>query len=141
MGKPLSTARLKETVLENDLDSKGRIKEIKLGFSAQQQAEVVVNKSHTALKSCEETDKLTDIQVQASKEAKIEYQRVKKAHEMFETLRDQRVLSSGAAAECSRRTPLCVTVSVAVKLHCVLPPILLSSFSRGEMFVQKKMSI
>ncbi|WVY90387.1 hypothetical protein V8G54_035901 [Vigna mungo] len=44
----------------------------------------------TALKSCQETlDKLKEIQVQASKEAKEEYQRVKKAHEMFETLRDQ----------------------------------------------------
>ncbi|QCE00731.1 Protein Networked NET [Vigna unguiculata] len=44
----------------------------------------------TALKSCQETlDKLKEIQVQASKEAKEEYERVKKAHEMFETLRDQ----------------------------------------------------
>jgi len=44
----------------------------------------------TALKSCQETlDKLKEIQAQSSKEAKEEYQRVKKAHEMFETLRDQ----------------------------------------------------
>ncbi|XP_027912096.1 apoptosis-inducing factor homolog A-like [Vigna unguiculata] len=66
VGKPLSTAWLEETVLKNDLDSQGRIKvdeklrvngrsnifaigditnipEIKQGFLAQQQAEVVVN--------------------------------------------------------------------------------------------------
>ncbi|KAH1095131.1 hypothetical protein GYH30_040434 [Glycine max] len=44
----------------------------------------------TALKSCQETlDKLKEIQAQSSKDAKEEYQRVKKAHEMFETLRDQ----------------------------------------------------
>ncbi|TKY56335.1 NETWORKED 2A [Spatholobus suberectus] len=44
----------------------------------------------TALKSCQETlNKLQEIQAQSSKEAKEEYERVKKAHEMFETLRDQ----------------------------------------------------
>ncbi|CAJ1979102.1 unnamed protein product [Sphenostylis stenocarpa] len=66
IGKPLSSAWLKETVLKNDLDSQGRIqvdeklrvngrgnifaigditdiREIKQGFLAQQQAEVVVN--------------------------------------------------------------------------------------------------
>ncbi|KAK7342052.1 hypothetical protein VNO80_24994 [Phaseolus coccineus] len=66
IGKPLSTAWLKETLLKNDLDSQGRIKvdeklkvngrgnifavgditnipEVKQGFLAQQQAEVVVN--------------------------------------------------------------------------------------------------
>ncbi|XP_027333875.1 protein NETWORKED 2A-like [Abrus precatorius] len=44
----------------------------------------------TALKSCQETlAKLQKIQAQSSKEAKVEYERVKEAHEMFETLRDQ----------------------------------------------------
>ena len=44
----------------------------------------------TALKSCQETlAKLQEIQAQSSKEAKLEYERVKEAHEMFETLRDQ----------------------------------------------------
>ncbi|KAI4307501.1 hypothetical protein L6164_030680 [Bauhinia variegata] len=44
----------------------------------------------TALKSCQETlAKLQDIQAQSSEEAKVEYQRVKEAHEMFENLKDQ----------------------------------------------------
>ena len=44
----------------------------------------------TALKSCKETlSKLQNIQAQSSIEAKVEYQRVRKAHEMFENLRDQ----------------------------------------------------
>ncbi|KAK7321270.1 hypothetical protein VNO77_31750 [Canavalia gladiata] len=44
----------------------------------------------TALKSCQETlTKLQWIQAQSSQEAKVEYEKVKKAHEMFETLRDQ----------------------------------------------------
>lgn len=44
----------------------------------------------TALKSCQETlNKLQNIQAQSSIEAKVEYERVRKAHEMFETLRDQ----------------------------------------------------
>lgn len=44
----------------------------------------------TALKSCKETlNKLQEIQAQSSVEAKVEYERVKKAHEMFENLRDQ----------------------------------------------------
>ncbi|KAK7385393.1 hypothetical protein VNO78_31110 [Psophocarpus tetragonolobus] len=44
----------------------------------------------TALKSCQKTlSKLQEIQAQSSKEAKEEYERVKKAHEKFETLRDQ----------------------------------------------------
>ncbi|XP_006576060.1 protein NETWORKED 2A [Glycine max] len=44
----------------------------------------------TALKSCQETlNKLKEIQAQSSNDAKEEYQRVKKAHEKFETLRDQ----------------------------------------------------
>jgi len=44
----------------------------------------------TALKSCQETlSKLQKIQAQSSVEAKVEYERVKKAHEMFENLRDQ----------------------------------------------------
>ncbi|XP_061348624.1 protein NETWORKED 2A-like [Gastrolobium bilobum] len=43
-----------------------------------------------ALKSCQETlAKLQEIQAQSSKEAKVEYERVKEAHEMFENLRDQ----------------------------------------------------
>ncbi|KAK7275845.1 hypothetical protein RIF29_16971 [Crotalaria pallida] len=43
----------------------------------------------TALRSCEETlDKLKEMQEQSSKEAKVEYQRVKEAHEMFENLKD-----------------------------------------------------
>ena len=42
------------------------------------------------LKSCQQTlDKLKEIQTQSSNDAKEEYQRVKKAHEKFETLRDQ----------------------------------------------------
>ncbi|KAK2430066.1 protein NETWORKED 2A [Trifolium repens] len=44
----------------------------------------------TALKSCQETlSKLQKIQAQSSIEAKVEYERVRKAHEMFESLRDQ----------------------------------------------------
>ncbi|RDY10447.1 Protein NETWORKED 2A, partial [Mucuna pruriens] len=44
----------------------------------------------TALKSCQETlDKLKEIQAQSSREAKEEFERVKEAHEKFETLRDQ----------------------------------------------------
>lgn len=44
----------------------------------------------TALKSCQETlEKLQEIQAKSSEEAKIEYERVKQAHEKFETLRDQ----------------------------------------------------
>ncbi|KAK7301103.1 hypothetical protein RJT34_11963 [Clitoria ternatea] len=44
----------------------------------------------TALRSCHDTLlKLQEIQEQSSKEAKVEYERVKKAHEKFETLRDQ----------------------------------------------------
>ncbi|XP_019456585.1 PREDICTED: protein NETWORKED 2A-like [Lupinus angustifolius] len=44
----------------------------------------------TALKSCKETlTKLQELQEQSSKEAKVEYQRVKEAHEMFEALRDE----------------------------------------------------
>jgi len=44
----------------------------------------------TALKSCQEAlSKLQKIQAQSSVEAKVEYERVKKAHEMFENLRDQ----------------------------------------------------
>ncbi|KAI5435498.1 protein NETWORKED 2A [Lathyrus oleraceus] len=44
----------------------------------------------TALKSCQQTlSKLQKIQAQSSIEAKVEYERVRKAHEMFENLRDQ----------------------------------------------------
>ncbi|GAU39321.1 hypothetical protein TSUD_217020 [Trifolium subterraneum] len=44
----------------------------------------------TALKSCQQTlSKLEKIQAQSSIEAKVEYERVRKAHEMFESLRDQ----------------------------------------------------
>jgi hypothetical protein len=44
----------------------------------------------TALKSCQETlSKLQKIQAQSSIEAKVEYERVRKAHEVFESLRDQ----------------------------------------------------
>ncbi|KAJ7965820.1 Protein NETWORKED 2A [Quillaja saponaria] len=44
----------------------------------------------TALKSCQETlAKLQEIQDQSSFEAKIEYQRIKAAHDKFETLRDE----------------------------------------------------
>lgn len=44
----------------------------------------------TALKSCQDTlAKLHEVQEKASEEAKVEYQRVKEAHDEFETLRDQ----------------------------------------------------
>ncbi|KAF7817034.1 protein NETWORKED 2A-like [Senna tora] len=44
----------------------------------------------TALKSCHETlVKLQEVQEKASEEAKVEYQRLKEAHDEFETLRDQ----------------------------------------------------
>ncbi|KAJ7958914.1 Protein NETWORKED 2A [Quillaja saponaria] len=44
----------------------------------------------TALKSCQETlAKLREIQDQSSFEAKIEYQRIKEAHDKFEALRDE----------------------------------------------------
>ncbi|XP_020983708.2 protein NETWORKED 2A-like [Arachis duranensis] len=44
----------------------------------------------TALKSCQVTlAKLQEIQAQSSEEARVEFERVKEAHEMFESLRDQ----------------------------------------------------
>lgn len=44
----------------------------------------------TALKSCQKTlAKLQEIQARSSEEAKVEYERVKEAHEKFEALRDQ----------------------------------------------------
>ncbi|XP_028777731.1 protein NETWORKED 2A [Neltuma alba] len=44
----------------------------------------------TALRSCQETlAKLQEIQAKSSEEAKVEYERVRQAHEKFEALRDQ----------------------------------------------------
>ncbi|KAG2380516.1 uncharacterized protein HKW66_Vig0172950 [Vigna angularis] len=95
-----------------------------------------------ALKSCQETlDKLKDIQVQASKEAKEEYQRVKKAHKMFETLRDPPCPTVESCHQELQSRSTIAAVSVAVKLHCAAADTAVELQQRRNIMTPKAISV